>query len=85
MEIKKNLWIISSVTPNPAFFGETNLLTPFSIVSKTNVDASWTNVFVLTLEKPEIADDSESEDRLDWSKVGTTNLGPIFYFTHFTS
>lgn len=57
----------------------THLLTPFSIVSKTSVDASWTNVFVLALEKPEIADDSESEDRLDWSKVGTTNLGPTHY------
>lgn len=62
----------------PSIF-QTNLLTPFSIVSKTSVDASWTNVFVLTLEKPEIADDSESEDRLDWSKVGTTNLGPTHY------
>lgn len=58
-------------------------LTPFSIVSRTNVDASCTNVFVLALEKPEIADDSESEDRLDWSKVGKTNLGATHSFLFF--
>lgn len=39
--------------------------TPFSAVSNTNVDASWTNVRALALEKPDIADDSESEERLD--------------------
>lgn len=53
-------------------------LTPFSMVSRTSVDASCTNVFVLTLEKPEIADDSESEDRLDWSNVGITNFCPTY-------
>lgn len=40
-------------------------LTPFSIVSNTNVDASCTKVRALALENPEIADDSESEDRRD--------------------
>lgn len=48
------------------------------MVSRTSVDASCTNVFVLTLEKPEIADDSESEDRLDWSNVGITNFCPTY-------
>lgn len=56
----------------------TNRFTPFSIVSRTNVDASCTYVLVLTLLKPEMADDSESEERLDWSKVRTTSLGPVW-------
>lgn len=55
---------------------------PFSRVSRTNVDASCKYVFVLADEKPERADDSESEDRLDWSSVGTINLGPIFNVLH---
>lgn len=55
-------------------FSHHYLLTPFSIVSRTSVDASCTNVRALALEKPEIADDSESEDRRDWSnEEGTTN------------
>lgn len=41
------------------------LLIPFSMVSSTNVDASCKNVRALALEKPEIAEDSESEDRRD--------------------
>lgn len=42
------------------------------MVSKTNVDASCTNVRVLALENPDIADDSESEERRDWSNNGDT-------------
>lgn len=46
------------------------------MVSSTSVDASCKNVRALALEKPEIAEDSESEDRRDWSnEEGTTNLG----------
>lgn len=48
----------------------THLLTPFSMVSSTRVDASCTNVFVLAVEKPEIAEDSEIEERLEWSNGG---------------
>lgn len=56
-------------------------LTPFSIVSSTSVDASCTNVRALALENPEIAEDSESEDRRDWSnEEGTTNRGPSIRF-----
>lgn len=56
-----------------------HLFTPFSIVSSTSVDASCTNVLALALENPEIAEDSESEDRRDRSIVGdTTNRGPFF-------
>lgn len=48
------------------------------MVSSTNVDASCTNVRALALEKPEIAEDSESEDRRDWSnEEGNTNRGPF--------
>lgn len=53
------------------------LLTPLSTVSSTSVDASCTNVRALALEKPEIADDSESEDRREWDMCGTTKRGPI--------
>ena len=56
------------------------LLIPFSIVSNTNVDASCKYVLVLADEKPEIADDSEIEDRLEWSSVGTTIFGPIYIY-----
>lgn len=56
------------------------LFTPLSTVSSTSVDASCTNVRALALEKPEIADDSESDDRRDWSMLGTTNRGPLFYW-----
>lgn len=51
-----------------------------SIVSSTSVEASCTNVRALALEKPEIADDSESEDRRDESMLGTTKRGPVVYF-----
>lgn len=48
------------------------------MVSSTNVDASCTKVRALALEKPEIAEDSESEDRRDWSnEEGTNNRGPF--------
>lgn len=66
------------------------LFTPFSIVSSTNVDASCTKVLALALENPEIAEDSESEDRRDWSKEeGTTIRGPfgfefVFFFVFFS-
>lgn len=45
------------------------------------MDASCTNVRALALENPEIAEDSESEDRRDWSNgEGTTNRGPSIRF-----
>lgn len=48
------------------------------MVSSTNVDASCTKVRALALENPEIAEDSESEDRRDWSnEEGTNNRGPF--------
>lgn len=57
------------------------LFTPFSIVSSTSVDASCTNVCALALENPEMAEDSESEDRRDIStEEGTTNRGPFVFF-----
>lgn len=34
----------------------------------------------LALEKPEIADDSESEDRREWDMLGTTKRGPTQAF-----
>lgn len=58
-------------------------LTPFSIVSSTRVDASWTKVRALALEKPDIADDSESEERRDWSNNGdTAKRGPFYLIWH---
>lgn len=51
--------------------------TPLSTVSNTSVDASCTKVRALALEKPEIADDSEIEDRREWDMFGTTKRGPI--------
>lgn len=45
----------------------TNRLMPFSTVSRTNVDASWTQVLLLAEEKPEMAEDSEIEERREWS------------------
>lgn len=54
-------------------------LTPFSMVSSTNVDASCTKVRALALENPDIADDSESEERRDWSNKGdTAKQEPLF-------
>lgn len=43
----------------------TYLFIPLSIVSRTSDDDSCKYVLVLADEKPEIADDSEIEDRLD--------------------
>lgn len=42
-----------------------NLFTPFSTVSSTRVDASWTNVFAEALDQPDTLDDSEIDDRRD--------------------
>lgn len=48
------------------------LLMPFSTVSRTKVEDSWIKVLVLAVEKPETADDSEIEERLEWSNGGET-------------
>lgn len=57
-----------------------HLFIPLSIVSRTSDDDSCKYVLVLADEKPEIADDSEIEDRLDWLSVvdGTTIFRPKF-------
>lgn len=57
----------------------THRFTPFSIVSSTSVDASCTYVLLLADEKPEIADDSEIEDCLEWSSRDEPARKPEYF------
>lgn len=61
----KCILFVSNGSKSERDWGWAYLLIPFSMVSSTNVDASCKNVRALALEKPEIAEDSESEDRRD--------------------
>lgn len=50
------------------------------MVSSTSVDASCTYVLALALLKPDMADDSESEERRDWSRFGTCRRGAAHFY-----